>query len=549
MENILRIWVYITVLKIMKWQLCFFSLKIFSSSSFQAATVEDYTILEEIGHSTFGIVTKARKGNDQVCALKKIKLRNKATSNEEENRVCKRDVKHVNIVKVLRLFQFQEDIIYVAMELCDANLEEYFIKKRPDIKERYDLMLDMAKGMKYLHDKEILHGDIKPQNILMKNNVERYICKISDFQMSGLQGKGKQLLDFYTNSPGYLAPEAEEEMALQRSTDTFTIGLLFFATFKSSILKDDSTKESLIPGELNTKGQIVYLNNKLKEEIPSEQFFLNSYFRTSSSSIGRLLYCMLNQKPSERPDMEMVLIQVIKAQEENKYQIVIDRRDEVIRELKEEESNFRQKLDSYKATLETMQIQIENLQCEAKIKDSRVKCVESQLKTLEADCGNKLEQQRYELRNRNPEKKTAVYSIIALVLSGLVFSLMSVKQMSEINRNMKQEHVKHMEERLEKCEKLFMTSIKQTNQFMKTLNEENVKQMKEMQTKSVHLFTEAVKQENKHLVDLQKKDVNEAVTTINKEMMHTIKLQNQCINDAFKRIGKLVYYQYCIHLI
>ena len=74
------------------------------------------------------------------------------------------------------------------MELCEGgDLNEYFIKNRPGIKERYEFMVDTARGVNYLHNQEIIHRDIKPENVLLKHNGDRFVCKISDFGIARIK--------------------------------------------------------------------------------------------------------------------------------------------------------------------------------------------------------------------------------------------------------------------------------------------------------------------------------------------------------------------------
>ena len=448
-------------------------------------SVREYSILQELGHSSFGTVYKAVKGNEKVCALKKIQAEDSERTTDEELFLYQKKINHSNVVKVLGLFKHHKDM-YIAMELCEDNLNQHYIKNRPDMKERYSMMVDMAKGVNYLHSKEIIHRDLKPDNILMKYDGNRPVCQISDYQMTYIRSTRSDWYRMYEGNQGYIAPELQEEAELTTATDVFTLGLVLFAAFNSSVLRESKTKESLIPGELNSNGKIEYLNVKLKQEIPNESLFLGFYFKNTDANIGRLLYSMLNNKPTERPEMEAVLLQVIWAQVQNEYQAVTERQAEAISNLKNESKELIQafekekeilnnkfdsekqkiqdELNSVKETLkdvkcefksqdETKNIKISNqnnkianLQGQLETKDVNLNNLEKQVEKLTENTitmnvlQNKLENQeqemkcqkeelekhRRELENRNPEKQAAIYTVIALMVAIFLYALISL---------------------------------------------------------------------------------------------------------------------------
>ena len=229
-----------------------------------------YSIVEVLREGTFGKSSKAKKGNNPVCVLKQIKLTEDVHFKKEIT-----TLKHANIIDISEIFTQQENV-YVAMELCeDGNLNDYFIETKPNTPERLILMLDMAKGMNYLHANDVVHGRLKAENILIKQSNGRYVCKVSDFLISGINPAREDLYTCYINNPGFIPPEMQDGKEITKSTDVFTVGLIFFAVFRSTVLKDSATKESLIPGKLSHKGNIEYLNATLRDKPVKETIFLD----------------------------------------------------------------------------------------------------------------------------------------------------------------------------------------------------------------------------------------------------------------------------------
>ncbi|KAL0406456.1 UNVERIFIED_CONTAM: G-type lectin S-receptor-like serine/threonine-protein kinase [Sesamum latifolium] len=79
--------------------------------------------------------------------------------------------------------------------MCNGSLDRWIYHRSQttflDWTHRRRIILDMAKGLAYLHEdcrQKIIHLDIKPQNILLDEN---YSAKIADFGLSKLIGRTK----------------------------------------------------------------------------------------------------------------------------------------------------------------------------------------------------------------------------------------------------------------------------------------------------------------------------------------------------------------------
>ena len=267
-----------------------------------------------------------------MCALKKINDDDdprKQKYKEGEINVIKKDLQHENIVKVYEFF-IHQGTVYISMELCEGgDLNEYFIKNRPGIKERYEFMVDTARGLNYLHNQEIIHRDIKPENVLLKHNGDRFVCKISDFGIARIKLDRHDTFNTYIGSPAYIPPEMQDGSEYSNSVDVFSLGLLFFAVYNCTILKNYFGEEALIPGSLNAKGSIEFLNGKLRKDKPDEATFLSTYFKDSDSDLGSLIYSMLKSTPEERPNMEFILIQMVQLQVHSQYRDMLAEKEEM----------------------------------------------------------------------------------------------------------------------------------------------------------------------------------------------------------------------------
>eukprot|EP00191_Tetraselmis_sp_GSL018_P013791 CAMPEP_0177580212 /NCGR_PEP_ID=MMETSP0419_2-20121207/1431_1 /TAXON_ID=582737 /ORGANISM="Tetraselmis sp., Strain GSL018" /LENGTH=524 /DNA_ID=CAMNT_0019069047 /DNA_START=463 /DNA_END=2037 /DNA_ORIENTATION=+ len=91
---------------------------------------------------------------------------------------------------------------------------------------------DIVEGMIYLHNRGIVHGDIKSSNILLKTvNVDgeqRACAKISDFGTSAMLRSREEVTGFFAGTPSYMAPEVIAKSTVSKASDVYSFGILLF---------------------------------------------------------------------------------------------------------------------------------------------------------------------------------------------------------------------------------------------------------------------------------------------------------------------------------
>lgn len=175
-----------------------------------------------IGNGGFARVYKAKNNiTDRIVAVK-IPINNEPSIGKSFMRELKNWVglKHKNIVEV-----FNYNILpvpYLEMELCDFCLAN--IKKPLEIQTAIKYILGISDGLKYAHTKKIVHLDLKPQNILLKEDIP----KISDWGLS------KLITEHGTTTIGLSLPYAAPEQFSKKfgrkdeQTDVWQVGVLLF---------------------------------------------------------------------------------------------------------------------------------------------------------------------------------------------------------------------------------------------------------------------------------------------------------------------------------
>ena len=337
--------------------------------------IKNYQIIKKIGRGSYGDVFKARNAEDRIVAIKEIRSRDPDIEKyiQGEISVIEEKLKHPNIVKVLDYFT--DNTLYIAMEFCNlGDLSDHVLSKTPDLSERMSYMVDMARGVNYLHAQRKVHRDLKPENILLTDQTGKTVCKIADFGVSRVKLTKHDRFSTYIGSYAYMAPEITGDQEYSHEVDTFALGLLFFAVYKLTVLTNSFNQKSLIPGIYVDGSKITFLNEELKKNMPCEGRFVTSYFG-DDPNIGKLVYSMLHQEPERRPEMEQVLVQMVEINVEQRYKSMTTRQE-----------SLQQELDEVRAQKNDLQVQNSSLRGELNV----VKAKKSDLQVQNTSLGGKV---------------------------------------------------------------------------------------------------------------------------------------------------------------
>lgn len=166
-----------------------------------------------------------------VVAIKAISLRKmdrKAQENLESEIHILQEVRHPNIV---RLFEIQKSdrYIYLVLEYCaGGDLSRLIHKKGPfsEAKTQY-FMRQLASGLRFLWNRNLIHRDLKPQNLLLTSNDEDAVLKIADFGFARHLAAAS-LAETLCGSPLYMAPEILRYQRYDAKADLWSVGTILY---------------------------------------------------------------------------------------------------------------------------------------------------------------------------------------------------------------------------------------------------------------------------------------------------------------------------------
>ena len=193
--------------------------------------MENYIILEMIGEGAFGKVYKGqRKCTNQIVAIKKIVKKGKK---EKELKNLRQEIDilhrlyHENIIQCLDSFETNSEFCLVT-ELATGQLYEIVQedKKLPE-KQIKEIALQLTSALFYLHNNNIIHRDIKPQNVLISASG---IIKICDFGFARAIDN-KTMITSIKGTPLYMAPELLKEYPYNKKADLWSLGVILYELY------------------------------------------------------------------------------------------------------------------------------------------------------------------------------------------------------------------------------------------------------------------------------------------------------------------------------
>lgn len=187
-----------------------------------------------IGHGCNGTFVFKGTFEKRPVAVKRI-LPDCISLASREVDLLRESDEHPNVV---RYFCMEEDrqFYYIALELCEATLQDYV--EKPDFDrghlEPTTLLHQATSGLHHLHSLDIVHRDIKPHNVLIsrRNTVGQAKAMISDFGLCKKLSHGR--LSFsrksgITGTDGWIAPEMlSGQGRATKAVDVFSLGCVFY---------------------------------------------------------------------------------------------------------------------------------------------------------------------------------------------------------------------------------------------------------------------------------------------------------------------------------
>lgn len=192
-----------------------------------------YTILDRIGEGTFAVTYRARDlALDRIVALKILRPQFAAdpafsTRFAREARAAAL-INHPQVVNVYDYGLRDDGPFLVLQYIAGRDLKELIRREGPGTPaDAVRIGIQILRGLEAIHSAGLVHRDIKPQNILLDDDLNAYV---SDFGIA-LNSAANSLLtsDGTTlGTPSYMAPEQARGDTITPATDLYAVGVILF---------------------------------------------------------------------------------------------------------------------------------------------------------------------------------------------------------------------------------------------------------------------------------------------------------------------------------
>ncbi|XP_041365472.1 serine/threonine-protein kinase 17A-like [Gigantopelta aegis] len=192
-----------------------------------------YTIQNNIGRGKFAVVKKCiHNETKEVVAAKFIKKRRKGkTCREEILRevvMLEQALAHPRLVDLLEVYESPQELILVTEYCAGGELfQECVIEESFREHDVIRFLIQILEGLTYLHERNIVHLDLKPQNILLTEPFPGGNIKICDLGFACVVNTGEDIRDII-GTPDYVAPEVLDYEPLGTPTDMWSLGALTY---------------------------------------------------------------------------------------------------------------------------------------------------------------------------------------------------------------------------------------------------------------------------------------------------------------------------------
>ncbi|XP_043369291.1 serine/threonine-protein kinase Nek1 isoform X6 [Dermochelys coriacea] len=194
--------------------------------------MEKYIKVHKIGEGSFGkaILVKAKE-NSRQYVIKEINISKMSNKEREESRrevAVLANMKHPNIVLYRESFE-ENGSLYIVMDYCEGGDLFRRINAQKGILFSEDQIMDwfvqICLALKHVHDRKILHRDIKSQNIFLTKDGT---IQLGDFGIARVLNSTVELARTCIGTPYYLSPEICQNKPYNNKSDIWALGCVLY---------------------------------------------------------------------------------------------------------------------------------------------------------------------------------------------------------------------------------------------------------------------------------------------------------------------------------
>ncbi len=222
--------------------------------NFSGQTFGHYQIQDVLGRGGMAVVYRARQINlDRDVAIKIISPQAMGRADfiarfkREADLIAK--LEHPHILPIYDYGQ-EDNFLYLIVRLMEGgSLDKRIMGKPLPLADIERLMGQITSALDYAHSHEIVHRDMKPNNILLDRFGNAYLM---DFGIAKIMGGTKMTAtSTLMGTPAYMAPEQWKMEAVDHRADIYSLGVILFEMLTGQVPFDAPTPHQLMYAHLN----------------------------------------------------------------------------------------------------------------------------------------------------------------------------------------------------------------------------------------------------------------------------------------------------------
>lgn len=198
---------------------------------------DEFVVIQELGKGRYASVNLVQSfESGETFAMKCIEKKNTDFTDSIESIINEvtilRQTAHENIIKLHKVYETSDTVYLVLEKTLSGNLYQH-VSKHGSLSETQasSLVKSILEGLSHIHEKNIIHRDLKLENILIDSPKNLSNIKICDF---GLSTISQEYSTVFCGSPGYIAPEVLKYQPHTNKIDVFSVGIILFSVLSDS---------------------------------------------------------------------------------------------------------------------------------------------------------------------------------------------------------------------------------------------------------------------------------------------------------------------------
>ena len=238
------------------------------------SSLKDFEFLNKLGEGSYGSVFKVRRKGKGYVVDKKLYVMKQIPLRQMDRRGQQEALNEVNILAsldnpyIVKYYDsfIENKVLNIVMEFCDKGDLSKMLKVQmgrllPESKI-WKYFMQMCFGLEYIHNKKILHRDIKSMNVFLAKEDD---VRIGDLGVAKVLSNTAAFAHTYVGTPYYLSPELCEDKPYNTKSDVWALGCVLYELCALRHPFDANNQGALFLKIL--RGQYSPISNQFSDEL------------------------------------------------------------------------------------------------------------------------------------------------------------------------------------------------------------------------------------------------------------------------------------------